>query len=71
DAVGALAAAGRLGPALTGAETGYGAVYVVEIVLLFATLAVIGPLVRPARAAVPRPIPRLDAPASPASQRAR
>ncbi len=48
DGVGALAAHGALGPALTGPATGYGAVYHLEIVLLFATLAAIGPLVRPA-----------------------
>jgi BCD family chlorophyll transporter-like MFS transporter len=71
DAVIALAASGRLGPALTGPETGYGTVYVIEIVLLFATLVVIGPLVRAARAAPSRPTQRLDAPASPASLRAR
>ena len=41
-----LAADGLLGPALTGPATGYGAVYQFEIVLLFATLVVIGPLVR-------------------------
>ncbi len=44
DAVTGLADAGALGPALTGALTGYGVVYVIEIILLFATLAVIGPL---------------------------
>jgi len=49
DVVSALAAKGLLGPALTGPATGYGVVYHIEIVLLFATLAAIGPLVRPAR----------------------
>jgi MFS transporter, BCD family, chlorophyll transporter len=49
DVVSALAAKGLLGPALTGPSTGYGVVYHIEIVLLFATLAAIGPLVRPAR----------------------
>jgi BCD family chlorophyll transporter-like MFS transporter len=48
DAVSGLAAAGSLGPALTGSSTGYSAVYHVEIVLLFATLVAIGPLVRTA-----------------------
>jgi BCD family chlorophyll transporter-like MFS transporter len=71
DAVVPLAAAGHLGPALTAPETGYGTVYLIEIVLLFATLAVIGPLVRAARTAPARPTRRLDAPASPASLRAR
>jgi BCD family chlorophyll transporter-like MFS transporter len=41
-----LATAGHLGPALTDATTGYGVVYHIEIVLLFATLVAIGPLVR-------------------------
>jgi len=48
DAVGALALTGSLGPGLVGPEAGYGAVYLLEIALLFATLAAIGPLVRPA-----------------------
>jgi BCD family chlorophyll transporter-like MFS transporter len=46
DVAGALGAAGALGPALTGPATGYGVVYHVELVLLFATLVAIGPLVR-------------------------
>ena len=46
DLVADLAARGALGPALTGPAAGYGVVYHVEIVLLFATLAAIGPLVR-------------------------
>jgi len=46
DAVSALAAQGLLGPALTGPSVGYGVVYHIEIVLLFATLVAIGPLVR-------------------------
>jgi BCD family chlorophyll transporter-like MFS transporter len=46
DAVSGLASQGLLGPALTGPSTGYGAVYNIEIVLLFATLIAIGPLVR-------------------------
>jgi BCD family chlorophyll transporter-like MFS transporter len=46
DAVTSLALHGSLGPALTGASTGYTAVYQIEILLLFATLVTIGPLVR-------------------------
>ncbi|MEO0995905.1 MAG: BCD family MFS transporter [Pseudomonadota bacterium] len=46
DGVGALAESGVLGATLNSAATGYGAVYQFEIVLLFATLAVIGPLAR-------------------------
>jgi BCD family chlorophyll transporter-like MFS transporter len=45
DAVAALAAQGRLGPALTGPATGYAAVYLIEVLLLFCTLIAIGPLV--------------------------
>ena len=46
---------GRLGEALTGPATPYGAVYLIEIVMLFATLAALGPLARHARAgAVPQ-----------------
>jgi len=41
-----LAMAGRLGPALTDAVTGYSAVYHIEILLLFAALIALGPLVR-------------------------
>jgi BCD family chlorophyll transporter-like MFS transporter len=46
DGVSALATSGALGPALTGPSTGYGVVYQVEVVLLFITLIVIGPLAR-------------------------
>jgi BCD family chlorophyll transporter-like MFS transporter len=46
DVVSGLAAQGALGPALTGPATGYSFVYHIEIGLLFATLAAIGPLVR-------------------------
>ena len=44
-------AAGKhlLGDAVVGAAAGYGAVYLIEIILLFATLVAIGPLVRRAR----------------------
>jgi BCD family chlorophyll transporter-like MFS transporter len=46
DIVAGLAERGLLGPALTGPTTGYGFVYHLEILLLFVTLAAIGPLVR-------------------------
>ena len=46
DAVSGLAMHGDLGSATTGPAAGYVTVYQIEIVLLFATLAVIGPLVR-------------------------
>jgi BCD family chlorophyll transporter-like MFS transporter len=46
DGITSLAVHGSLGPTLAGASTGYGAVYQVEIILLFATLVTIGPLVR-------------------------
>jgi BCD family chlorophyll transporter-like MFS transporter len=48
DVVSDLAAHGTFGPALAGPATGYGVVYYFEIVMLFVTLAVMGPLVRPA-----------------------
>jgi BCD family chlorophyll transporter-like MFS transporter len=46
DGFDALAAAGHLGTTLATPATGYGVVYNLEIVLLFATLAALGPLVR-------------------------
>jgi BCD family chlorophyll transporter-like MFS transporter len=46
DGITSLAVHGALGTALTGASTGYAAVYQIEILLLFATLVAIGPLVR-------------------------
>ena len=46
DAVGHLAASGALGEALAVPATGYGAVYHLEIAVLFAALVIIGPLVR-------------------------
>jgi BCD family chlorophyll transporter-like MFS transporter len=49
DAVASLASRGVLGPALSGPATGYTFVYHLEVGLLFATLAAIGPLVRSAR----------------------
>ena len=52
DLFSGLAAQGALGPVLTGPAVGYSIVYHLEIVLLFATLVAIGPLVR--RAPPPR-----------------
>ena len=46
DFIGNLALSGSLGPGLAHAATGYTAVYQIEILLLFATLIAIGPLVR-------------------------
>ncbi len=48
DVMAGLSANGSLGPALVGADTSYLIVYHLEIALLFATLAAIGPLVRTA-----------------------
>jgi len=49
DLVTRWADSGALGPALTGKLPGYTAVYEIEIILLFATLAAIGPLTRSRR----------------------
>jgi BCD family chlorophyll transporter-like MFS transporter len=57
DSITAFAASGRLGPALTGPATGYTAVYLIELLLLFVTLAAIGPLVRSGGAIEPQPSP--------------
>jgi BCD family chlorophyll transporter-like MFS transporter len=46
DGVGALSVRGLFGEALNGPATGYATVYCIEILLLFATLAAVGPLVR-------------------------
>jgi BCD family chlorophyll transporter-like MFS transporter len=46
DGVGGWAEDGSFGAVLATPATGYGAVYLLEIALLFATLAAIGPLVR-------------------------
>lgn len=46
DTVGHLASVGALGPALTDPAIGYSVVYHLEILLLFAALIAIGPLVR-------------------------
>ncbi|MFN6955362.1 MAG: MFS transporter, partial [Acetobacteraceae bacterium] len=48
DSIGAAADAGALGDALSHPATGYGAVYLIEIALLFATIIAVGPLVRAA-----------------------
>jgi MFS transporter, BCD family, chlorophyll transporter len=45
DVVAGAASAGSLGPALATSAAGYGFVYLLEIVLLFVTLAAIGPLI--------------------------
>jgi MFS transporter, BCD family, chlorophyll transporter len=45
DAVGWAAEAQRMGSTLTSPATGYGMVYTIEIILLFATLIAVGPLV--------------------------
>jgi MFS transporter, BCD family, chlorophyll transporter len=45
DIVGWLAEGSRLGTTLSGPATGYGLVYSLEIILLFATLIAVGPLV--------------------------
>ena len=60
DVGGALARAGSLGEALQGPATGFSLVYALEIALLVATLAAIGPLVRShprRRHAVPAALP--------------
>ena len=46
DSISQLATDGALGKAFEGPAAGYLVVYQIEIVLLFATLAVIGPMVR-------------------------
>jgi MFS transporter, BCD family, chlorophyll transporter len=52
DLFSALAERGALGPGLTGPAVGYGCVYHIELLLLFATLIAIGPLVRPTRGSI-------------------
>ncbi|KAA2238084.1 BCD family MFS transporter [Salinarimonas soli] len=49
DVVGAAAASGALGEALADRTVGFSFVYHLEILLLFATLVALGPLVRPTR----------------------
>ncbi len=46
DTIAASARSGRLGEAMNGPATGYTAVYLIELVLMFATLVTIGPLAR-------------------------
>ena len=46
DVIQGLAVGGHLGPTLTGPAVAYGFVYQLEIILLFVTLAVAGPLAR-------------------------
>ncbi|MFN9211380.1 MAG: PucC family protein, partial [Betaproteobacteria bacterium] len=55
DGFGGLAVAGRFGEAMATPAAGYAFVYHLELILLFATLAAIGPLARRrlARAAPP------------------
>jgi BCD family chlorophyll transporter-like MFS transporter len=65
DGIGALAGAGSLGPTLNDPSTGYGTVYAVEVVLLFATLIAIGPLVSATPAGARR---RYEYPAQPILQ---
>ncbi|NBB92896.1 MAG: MFS transporter [Gammaproteobacteria bacterium] len=47
DFVDGLAVEGHLGPALSGPAVGYGFVYQLEVVVLFITLAIVGPLAKP------------------------
>ena len=56
DGVGAMATQGALGTALADPATGYSVVYHVEMLLLFVTLAAIGPLV--GRLKVTSPVPQ-------------
>jgi BCD family chlorophyll transporter-like MFS transporter len=51
DVVASVAQTGALGPALSTPAAGYGVVYHLEILLLFSTLAAIGPLARSSGAA--------------------
>lgn len=46
DAIGSYAMAGGLGPVLQSPATGYAVVYQIELVLLFISLAALGPLVK-------------------------
>jgi BCD family chlorophyll transporter-like MFS transporter len=55
DVISGMAEAGVLGEALAHPSTGYSVVYHIEILLLFATLVAVGPLVRPARQTTTRP----------------
>jgi BCD family chlorophyll transporter-like MFS transporter len=53
DAVTAAASAGLLGAGLEGPVTGYVAVYLVEIVILFVAIAAVGPLIARPRLSSP------------------
>lgn len=53
DCVAHIALSGALGASVVGAATGYEAVYALEMVILFATLIVLGPLVRFSYPSVP------------------
>jgi len=53
DGVNTAAMSGALGPALESPATGYSVVYHIEILLLFATLVALGPLVRTLRESRP------------------
>ena len=55
DSIGHLGAKGALGPAFTANWSGYNTVYQIEMVLLFVTLIVIGPLARHSRRPNPSP----------------
>ena len=60
DIVSGWAGSGALGSVLTGPATGYGTVYYIEIIILFAALVAIGPLTRrPGEQADPQPGLRL------------
>ena len=54
DVFGAIAMSGALGEALQDPAAGYGIVYHLEIILLFASLVALGPLVRRSRITKPR-----------------
>jgi BCD family chlorophyll transporter-like MFS transporter len=55
DVIGHLATAGTFGPGLADASFGYAFVYHVEIGLLFATLVILGPMVRVAPLSITKP----------------
>ena len=65
DGVSALATRGVLGEAMGGPVVGYVVVYSIEIMLLFATLVVVGPLVQAtgAHRPLPQPTPGVAGPA--------
>lgn len=59
DVVTAIASQGHLGPTLAMPSVGYTVVYHVELLLLFATLVALGPLVRPYRDTTDRPLGKI------------